>query len=95
MDASSVKQVGKSLGDLSVHFFDMVDQSKQNFQQSMEIFIMAPWDIWKQNSGYIFDNEQSILFSWKNGFSDDVLLQTHRMGDTSKILVMAWLDSLA
>jgi hypothetical protein len=60
----------------------------------MEIFIMANWDIWKQHSGYIFDNEQSILFSWKNALSDDVLLQTHRMGDTSKILVMAWLDSL-
>lgn len=57
---------------------------------------MVPWDIWKQHSGKYLIMSSPFYLLGRTARSDDVLLQTHRMGDTSRVLlVMAWLDSLA
>uniref|UniRef100_A0A0A9DUI9 Reverse transcriptase zinc-binding domain-containing protein n=1 Tax=Arundo donax TaxID=35708 RepID=A0A0A9DUI9_ARUDO len=83
--------------DHGLDFFSMMQQAKADRQLSffMEVFIVAAWHIWKQKNSWIFESRQPNFEAWKEGFHEEMSLQTYRFRQILKVAVTSWLQNLA
>lgn len=59
-----------------------------------EIFLIAAWEIWKVRNRKIFDGVPATFARWLRNFKAEVALQSIRVRDDCKSLVLLWLESL-
>lgn len=60
----------------------------------MEIFLIAAWELWKIRNRLVFDGVQATFSRWLRNFKDEAALQSHRIKDVDRNVVILWLDSL-
>jgi hypothetical protein len=83
--------------DFAGDFFQMMRQTKQQFQHSffMEIFIIVAWQILKQRNNFIFDGGRPSLESWKRLFCEEAKLQACRFCENKCHEFLLCIDSLS
>jgi hypothetical protein len=59
-----------------------------------EISLIAAWESWKVRNRKVFDGIQATFDRWLCNFKEEAALQSHRVVDCDRSLVLAWLDSL-
>jgi hypothetical protein len=71
----------------------MMEEARQSFNYDffMEVFIIGPWQIWKERNNLIFNRANPSFNSWKIGFLDEATLQSNRMKDAKKALFLSCL----
>ena len=60
----------------------------------MEIFLVAAWEIWKVRNRLVFYGVQATFDRWLHNFKEEAALQSNRVGDSDRLLIYFWLDSL-
>jgi hypothetical protein len=77
---------------VGVPIFRMIETGNLEFSHkfSMEIFIIATWQIWKQRNDMIFENRPASFNSWKRNFREECCNQALRMKDTARNPFLVW-----
>jgi hypothetical protein len=60
----------------------------------MEIFLIAAWELWKIGNRLVFDGVQASFNRWLHNFKDEVVLQSHRIKEADRVIILLWLDAL-
>jgi len=60
----------------------------------MEIFLLAAWELWKIRNRLVFDGVQACFHRWLHNFKEEAALQSCRVKDSDRALILLWLDSL-
>ena len=91
-----------SWNKLSINWVDNLDlhhrivQSRRaaNMPFFMEIFLIAAWEIWKLRNRLVFDGVQASVGRRLHNFKEEASLQSNRIGESDRLLVCLWLDTL-
>ena len=76
-----------------IRVLDMIAGSGIPF--SMEIFVLATWEIWNLRNSRTFDNGSFSLRLWVRKFKDQVNLHLVRFREDKRLSIIQWLESIS